>query len=117
MSWNTSGSRPATNCRLLPSTAESSLNASIEAARADDHGCGFAVVASEVRALTQRTGDATGEIRSPIIALNTLKRWFFCALGQLAGQVYCEGGTVAHGAVYSNAAMMHVDDLTDDVQP
>mgnify|MGYP006271738587 CR=1 FL=1 len=39
------------------------LNASVEAARAGEAGKGFAVVASEVRALANRSGEASREIR------------------------------------------------------
>lgn len=47
------------------------LNAAIEAARAGEHGRGFAVVADEVRALSQRTHEATGEIQPMIESLQT----------------------------------------------
>ncbi len=47
------------------------LNAAIEAARAGEHGRGFAVVADEVRKLSEKTAQATRQVRDTVAAIRT----------------------------------------------
>jgi PAS domain S-box-containing protein len=52
------------------------LNAAIEAARAGEQGRGFAVVADEVRTLAGRTQEATVQIQTSVVELQSaLKEW------------------------------------------
>jgi methyl-accepting chemotaxis protein len=80
------------------------LNASVEAARAGEAGKGFAVVAQEVRALAQRSADASREIKTLITASNSQVR----EGGKLVG----EAGESLHEIVN---AVKKVTDIVSEI--
>jgi methyl-accepting chemotaxis protein len=80
------------------------LNASVEAARAGEAGKGFAVVAQEVRALAQRSADASKEIKTLISASNSQVR----EGGKLVG----EAGESLHEIVN---AVKKVTDIVSEI--
>jgi urea transport system substrate-binding protein len=64
-----------------------SLNATIEAARAGDVGAGFAVVAREVKALSEQTHGATGDIARHISEIQQAVRQTTAAIGDVMQSV------------------------------
>lgn len=60
------------------------LNATIEAARAGDAGKGFAVVANEVKELAKQTAQATEEISSRIVAIQSDTSGAVDAIGEIS---------------------------------
>ncbi|MBK8190727.1 MAG: methyl-accepting chemotaxis protein [Vampirovibrionales bacterium] len=61
------------------------LNATIEAANAGDAGKGFAVVANEVKALAQRSGEATEDIRRRIEGIQSNTDAAINAMNEISG--------------------------------
>jgi len=80
------------------------LNASVEAARAGEAGKGFAVVAQEVRALAQRSAEASKEIKTLITASN----------GQVreGGQLVAQAGSSLQDIV---GAVKKVSDIVAEI--
>ena len=80
------------------------LNAGVEAARAGESGRGFAVVASEVRALAQRSSDASREIKD-LISTST----------QLVGRGVKAVGSAGHALTSLVERVSHIASLVSGI--
>jgi methyl-accepting chemotaxis protein len=94
------------------------LNATIEAARAGEAGRGFAVVAGEVKALANKTGEATADIDATLRFLNEQARLLLAESGESMVKAKAVGaGTQALGNMIEMVgnAMIEVDRETSRI--
>ena len=92
------------------------LNAAIEAARAGEHGRGFAVVADEVRALAERTTNATREIGEMITSIQNETGSAVAAMQQGMQQVHEGTNEAARSGEALGDILAQVDALAAQVQ-
>ncbi|TVQ73915.1 MAG: methyl-accepting chemotaxis protein [Oceanospirillales bacterium] len=87
------------------------LNAAIEAARAGDQGRGFAVVADEVRTLSQRSHQATEDIRGMIEELQSSTH----TAVKLMGQSQAQAQTNVESAEKAEQQLMEIDQASSTI--
>ncbi|WP_339080633.1 methyl-accepting chemotaxis protein [Pseudomonas sp. TMP9] len=88
------------------------LNAAIEAARAGEQGRGFAVVADEVRALAQRTSQATQEISALVGSINQETDSASRSIGSLSNEATRLSADVSRSAQTLNEMVVLGEHMT-----
>ncbi len=74
--------------KIVGATRLLSLNASIEAARTGDAGRGFSVIAAEIKSLSDKTAEATEEIRDKINRIKDATRTVTDAVGGITSVIH-----------------------------
>lgn len=104
--------RTAIVAELASETSLLSLNASIEAARAADHGRGFAVIAQEVRELAERSEHAAREIGKVAESSEQIAQRSDALLSALAPSMQQSTSLVQRVAAASTLQGTEIDQVT-----
>lgn len=92
------------------------LNASIEAARADEAGEGFAVVAEEIKQLAGEVGDATDEVESLIVDIQSSTESAVADIQQMGKRVDSGTDTIEEALGSLDEIAAKIDDVNEGVQ-
>lgn len=92
------------------------LNASIEAANADDSGDGFAVVADEIKSLAQETQDATDDIEALVTEVQEATTEAATDMREMRNLVTDGMSDIEDGITALEDMVDYVDDVNNGVQ-
>jgi methyl-accepting chemotaxis protein len=92
------------------------LNASIEAAHADEGGDGFAVVADEIKHLVEETQDATGEIEATIEDLKAQTETTTAEMGNARKKVEAGSETIEEALDAFDSIVDDIDETVDGIR-